>query len=101
MIEAKSDQFWKLVDRKAEVRSVVNGFGFTEGPVCSRRGYLLFSDIPNQKIHKWERNELSVLRENSNRANGLTFDHQGPVACGGGWRSRHPYREERQPDSTR
>lgn len=87
MIEAKSDQFWKLVDRNAEVRSVVSGFGFTEGPVFSRRGYLLFSDIPNQKIHKWERNQLSVLRENSNRANGLTFDHQGRlIAAEGGGR---------------
>ena len=86
MIEAKSDQFWKLVDRKAEIRQVVTGFGFTEGPVASRRGYLLFSDIPNQKIHKWERNELATLRENSNRANGLTFDHQGRLlaAEGGG-----------------
>jgi gluconolactonase len=86
MIEAKSDQFWKVVDRKAEVRQVVDGFKFTEGPVFSRRGYLLFSDIPNQKIMKWERDQLSTLRENSNRANGLTFDHQGRLlaAEGGG-----------------
>ena len=86
MVQAKSEQFWKLVDRNAQVRRVVTGFKFTEGPVFSRRGYLLFSDIPNERILKWERNELSTFRENSNRANGLTFDHQGRLltAEGGG-----------------
>jgi gluconolactonase len=77
MIEAKSEKFWQLIDRAAEIKQVATGFEFTEGPVFSRRGYLLFSDIPNERIHKWERGELSVLREKSNKANGLTFDHQG------------------------
>lgn len=61
---------------------IVGGFAFTEGPVFSRRGYLLFSDIPPNRIMKWERGKLTVLRENSNGANGLTFDHQGRLlAC--------------------
>jgi gluconolactonase len=61
---------------------VVGGFAFTEGPVFSRRGYLLFSDIPPNRIMKWEKGKLTVLRENSNGANGLTFDHQGHLlAC--------------------
>ena len=77
MLEAKSEKFWDLIDRSAEIKQVATGFEFTEGPVFSRRGYLLFSDIPNERIHKWERGELSVLREKSNKANGLTFDHQG------------------------
>lgn len=86
MLEAKSDKFWQLVDRNAEIKQIVTGFAFTEGPVVSRRGFLLFSDIPNQKIHRWERGELSTFRENSNKANGLTFDHQGRLltAEGGG-----------------
>jgi gluconolactonase len=77
MIEAKSDVFWNLIDRKADINKVSGGFGFTEGPVCSRRGFLLFSDIPNEKIFKWERGQLTVFRDHSNSANGLTFDHQG------------------------
>ncbi len=76
-----------------KITQVATGFDFTEGPVFSRRGYLLFSDIPKQRIHKLEpvavttmsgpnKSEgaavsVTVLRENSNRANGLTFDHQG------------------------
>ena len=86
MLEAKSDKFWMVVDRNAEIKQIATGFAFTEGPVFSRRGYLLFSDIPNQKILKWERGQLSTFRENSNKANGLTFDHQGRLlaAEGGG-----------------
>lgn len=77
MIEAKRDEFWKLIDRDAKVTKMADGFTFTEGPVFSRRGYLLFSDIPANRIHKWEAGKVGVLRENSNEANGLTFDHQG------------------------
>lgn len=63
---------------------VATGFQFTEGPVFSRIGYLLFSDIPAARILKYERGQLSVFRENSNGANGLTFDHQGRLlACEG------------------
>jgi sugar lactone lactonase YvrE len=86
MLEAKSEKFWQLVDKNAAIKQVATGFTFTEGPVFSRRGYLLFSDIPNQKIHKWERGQVTTIRENSNNANGLTFDHQGRLlaAEGGG-----------------
>jgi gluconolactonase len=61
----------------AQVEKLVSGFKFTEGPVFSRRGLLRFTDIPNERIHQWERGKLSVYREKSNRANGLTYDHQG------------------------
>jgi gluconolactonase len=84
MIEAKSEKFWELLDRAAEIRQVATGFAFTEGPVFSRRGYLLFSDIPNEKIIRWERGAVSTLREKSNKANGLTFDHQGRLLAAEG-----------------
>ncbi len=61
---------------------VAGGFAFTEGPVFSRLGYLLFSDIPPNRIMKWQRGKVAVFRENSNGTNGLTFDHQGRLlAC--------------------
>jgi len=86
MIEAKSESFWNLIARDTEIKQVGTGFGFTEGPVYNRRGFLLFSDIPNERIHIWERGEMKVFREKSNKANGLTFDHQGRLlaAEGGG-----------------
>ena len=74
------------IDPKETLQQIATGFALAEGPVYSRRGYLLFTDIRNQRIHKWEKGKLTVFRENSNRANGLTFDHQGRllVAEGGG-----------------
>lgn len=90
-IYAKSTDLFDLVDRRAEFIKLASGFGFTEGPVFSRIGFLLFSDLRSEKIHKWAMppwgggptdGKLSVFREKSNRANGLTFDHQGRLlAC--------------------
>lgn len=72
----------KLVNPKAVPEKVVGGFAFTEGPVFSRIGYLLFSDIPANRIMKWSHGKVTVFRENSNSTNGLTFDHQGRLlAC--------------------
>jgi sugar lactone lactonase YvrE len=72
----------KLVDPNVQAEKIAGGFKFTEGPVFSRRGFLLFSDIPNAKIMHWEGGKLTTFRENSNGANGLTFDHQGRLlAC--------------------
>jgi gluconolactonase len=45
----------------------------------------LFSDIPARRIMKWEDGQLSAFRTDSNRANGLTFDHLGRLlACEAG-----------------
>ena len=100
MLEAKSEKFWQLIEKNAEIKEVATGFGFTEGPVFSRRGFLLFSDIPNLKIMKWERGQLTAFRENSNKANGLTFDHQGRLLAAEGGGARHSHRKERSPHCT-
>lgn len=59
------------------------GFGFTEGPAVDREGNVFFSDIPNQRIHKIDtQGQLTVLRENSNKANGLMVNAKGEIiAC--------------------
>ncbi len=66
-----------LVGPTPKIEKVAEGFTFTEGPVFSRIGFLLFSDIPSNRILRWERGKITTFRENSNGANGLTFDHQG------------------------
>jgi gluconolactonase len=67
-----------LVGASPKIEKIASGFEFTEGPVFSRIGYLLFTDIPRNRIMKWQPGaEPTVFRENSNGANGLTFDHQG------------------------
>ena len=60
------------------VEKVDAGFRFTEGPVWSREGFLLFSDVPNNHIRKLVPGERSTMfREDSHGANGNTFDAQG------------------------
>ncbi len=77
--------FHRLVSPKAAVEKIGDGFQFTEGPVYSRLGYLLFSDVPDSRIVKWTPREgFTTFRKPSNQANGLTFDRQGRLlACEG------------------
>jgi len=72
----------------ASVEKLAGGFAFTEGPAADAEGNVLFTDIPNERIHKWSLGgELSTFRENSGRANGLFFDRKGNLlACEGGRR---------------
>ena len=61
-----------------QLEHVAGGYHFTEGPVWSREGYLLFSDVPDNKIIKLEPGQKpAVFRDNTNGANGNTFDAQG------------------------
>jgi gluconolactonase len=61
-----------------QIDRVAGGFRFTEGPAWSREGFLLFSDVPNDKIMKYVPGEKpTIFRENSNGANGNAFDAQG------------------------
>jgi gluconolactonase len=57
-------------------RVVADGLGFTEGPVWHHDGSLLFSDIPNSRIHRVHDGSFAVYREPSGQSNGLTFDRQ-------------------------
>jgi len=60
------------------IEKVDAGFRFTEGPVWSREGFLLFSDVPNNHIRKLAPGERStVFRDDSHGANGNTYDAQG------------------------
>jgi gluconolactonase len=73
----------------AKVEKLAGGFAFTEGPAADPNGDIYFSDIPNNRIHKWavEAKKLSTFRENSGGSNGLYFDKKGNLlACEGGGR---------------
>ncbi|HVX65616.1 MAG TPA: SMP-30/gluconolactonase/LRE family protein [Bryobacteraceae bacterium] len=68
-----------------EIGKVAVGYQFTEGPVWSRDGYLLFSDIPASRILKLTPGgQPVVFREKSNGTNGNTFDARGRLySCEG------------------
>ena len=77
-----------LVADGAKVRKLADDFMFTEGPARDAAGNIYFSDIPNERIHKWSLDgKLTTFRESSGRANGLYFDKDGNLlACEGGSR---------------
>ena len=74
-----SEKFGSIVSERSEVKRIATGFQFTEGPVWSaQEGFLLFSDIPANKILKWSPDGgVSVFREPSGNSNGLTYDTEG------------------------
>ena len=69
----------------ASVERLATGCRWSEGPVYFGDGrYVLWSDIPNDRILKWEEETgaVSVFRKSSNNANGNTRDRQGRlVTC--------------------
>ncbi len=56
---------------------------FTEGPAGAPDGTVYFTNVPVNKILKWDpaTKQLSVFRDNSNQTNGLYFDAQGRLLC--------------------
>jgi gluconolactonase len=51
-LQALSLDFWKLIGHNAVLTKVSSGFGFTEGPVWDKAGYLYVSDETLNKIFK-------------------------------------------------
>ncbi len=70
---------------QASVERLFTGCRWSEGPVWFGDGrYLLWSDIPNNRILRWdeETGTVSAFRKPSNNANGNTRDRQGRlVTC--------------------
>ena len=76
-----------LVDPGTKPVKLADGFLFTEGPSSGPGGQVYFTDIPNNRIHRWDpkTKKLSVFLKDSGGANGLYFTSEGDlVACLGG-----------------
>jgi len=59
---------------------VGEGYRFTEGAATNANGEVFFTDIPNSKAHKVGRDgSVTVVRENTHRANGQAFGPDGRV----------------------
>ena len=85
LVIALDSRFRKYQLAQASVDRLYTGTRGGEGPVYFGDGrYLLWSDIPNQRILRWdeETGAVSVFRKPSNYANGNTRDRQGRlVTC--------------------
>jgi gluconolactonase len=73
-----SEKARALVDENAEIEQIVTGCTFTEGPIWMPDGSLHFSDMPADKRRRWHPEEgVTVLRDPSNKCNGMTLDNDG------------------------
>ena len=75
-LQADSPEFWKLIPKQAKLETVATGFGFTEGPVWDKSGFLYVSDEEINKIFRvysdGHKEELISLGD----PDGNTYDRQ-------------------------
>src|SRR4051812_31413682 len=79
-IEVVDPRFEQYKVNNAAVERLYTGTRWAEGPVWVGDGrYLLFSDIPNNRMLRWleDTGEVSVFRSPSNYSNGNTRDREG------------------------
>ena len=89
-VERLNPAFEELISPDAHLEQLGEGFEWAEGPVWNRQeGYLLFSDVPNNVVNKWdERKGLMMFLkpsgytgkkqiEHPQGSNGLVYDLQG------------------------
>jgi gluconolactonase len=99
-IERLDPRFDALVPPAAVIEVLASGFAWSEGPVWVSNdraglpaGSLLFSDIPHNRIHRWQPGKgLDIFMEpagftgpagygNERGSNGLTLDREGRLIC--------------------
>jgi len=89
-IERLSSEMDDFISKDSKIEIIAKGFTWSEGPVWSSKlNAVLFSDVPNNIIYKWdEENGLDIFLDkigysgivpNSKKSgtNGLTIDQQG------------------------
>lgn len=95
-----------VVPPGAAIEKLADGFKWTEGPVWVHAGYLLFAEIPSNRIMKWSpQGGMSVFMQPSgytgtepfkgpeSGSNGMTLDRRGRLTVAGHAR-RNVYRLE-------
>ena len=82
-IETLDERFERYRVFSAAVERLYTGCRWSEGPVWFGDGrYLLWSDIPNNRMLKWEEETgvVSVFRRPTDFSNGNTRDRQGRLS---------------------
>jgi gluconolactonase len=77
-------RFDTLVPRDAVLEKLAGDFAWVEGPVWHRQGkYLLFSDIPNNAVFKWQENDgVSLFLRPSGYSGTALFSGREPGSNG-------------------
>ncbi len=83
--DVRDDRFAKLTHGNANVEVLWRGGRWTEGPAYLAAGrYLVWSDIPNDRVLRWDENDghVSVFEQPCRNQNGHAVDRQGRlIAC--------------------
>lgn len=78
------DRFKKLIHGVAHVDTLWTGGRWAEGPAYFAAGkYLVWSDIPNDRLMRWDEmnGAVSVFEQPCRNHNGHAVDHQGRLIC--------------------
>ena len=86
----------KIVPKGAKLEKIADGFKWTEGPVWTRAGFLLFAEIPSNRIMKWTPGGHTVVFLHpsgyqgsasyggpESGSNGMTLDRRGRLTVAG------------------
>jgi gluconolactonase len=80
-----------LIAPDAKIEKLAEGFTWSEGPLWTPDGALIFSDVPNNVVHRWKDGEglsdflrpsgytAAAPRKGNIGANGLTYDGAGSL----------------------
>ena len=83
--DVRDDRFARLVHGNARLEQLWTGGRWCEGPAYLAAGrYLVWSDIPNDRLLRWDETDgsVSTFEEPCRNQNGHTVDRQGRlVAC--------------------
>lgn len=95
-IEKLQPELDELVPASSQVEQVASGFKWTEGPVWVHKGFLLFAEIPSNRILEWTPDrKVSVFMQPSGYegstpyggpepgSNGMTLDARGRLTVAG------------------
>jgi gluconolactonase len=83
--EIHDRRFRALIHGNVAIEKLATGFRWAEGPAWFAAGrYLVWSDIPNDRMMRWDETDgsVSVFRQPSHNSNGNTVDRHGRlVTC--------------------
>jgi gluconolactonase len=83
--EVLDERFTKLTLGNVHLENLFTGCRWAEGPAYFAAGrYLVWSDIPNDRMMRWDETDgsVSVFRSPANNTNGHTVDREGRlVSC--------------------
>jgi gluconolactonase len=83
-IEILDDEALEVIDPKSKIEILASGFAWTEGPLWIKDGnYLLFSDIPNNKVYKLDpKNNDTITYLHPSGFSGIDFRGEEPGSNG-------------------